>query len=60
MIEAADNEQRREILTSAISIKAQQHSAELGPFYLSDKFMKALMKLEFVPMGETRVNFGLM
>ena len=60
MIEAVDDEQRQEILTSAIGIKAQQHSVELGPFYLSEEFMKALMKLEFVPMDETRVKFGLM
>ena len=59
MIEAADDEQRREILPSAINITVQQHSVELRPFYLSDDFMKALMKLEFVPMGETRVNYGL-
>ena len=60
MIEAADNEQLRKILTSAMKIAVQQHTVELGPFYLSDEFMKALMKLEFLPMGETRVNYSLM
>ena len=60
MIEVTDDDQRREILTSAIKIAPQQHTVELGTFYLSNEFMKALMKLEFVPMGETRVNYGLM
>ena len=60
MEECEDEDELRKILEDAMYATAAAYTIELDSFYLSDTFIKALAKLDFVPMGSEEVLFELL
>ena len=58
--EGKDEDKVCDRIEDAMQAMAAQFNIELNNCYLSDKFIKSLVKLDFVPMGTDDVLFALL